>query len=388
MPGDPWFGLIDASLEAARRTLQAFGQATAEPASTRPVWRWTTRNRIVADYSTMQVREFHRGRVPAGPAVIVVAPYALHTATTADFARGHSLVAALLRAGIRRIVLTHWRSAGTGQSQHTIDTHLAELNALVDDVGAPAPLVGLCQGGLLAAIYAARFPRKVSRLVLAGAPLDVDAAASSVSNMIRRTPPEAVDALIARGDGVLRSDFVMSLWPTATSAESDIRAVLQGDDPSPALVRRYGQWNADVVDLPGAFYRETVDRIFRRNAFARGEFPALGRHVGLRDVHCPLFLLAAAQDDVVHPAQVLAARGKVSTPARDITSCLVEGRHLSLYMGHDVLAEAWPRAAAFLKAGRAEGHRHPAHRAVAARRPAMRPGKKPLAASADQARTP
>jgi len=36
-------------------------------------------------------------------------------------------------------------------------------------------LVGLCQGGWMSAMCAARFPRKVASLVLAGAPIDTDA---------------------------------------------------------------------------------------------------------------------------------------------------------------------------------------------------------------------
>jgi poly(3-hydroxyalkanoate) synthetase len=362
MPIHPWFGLIETSLEATRRTLEIMGGfggldvrtvpvAAPTPPAAQP-WRWTTPNRVTAELTTMRVREFRRmgrpARDRADQAVIMVAPYALHAATTADFAKGHSVIEALLNGGVPRLVLTDWRSAGPRMAELSFDHYLAELNALIDDVGAPAAIVGLCQGGLLAAIYAARFPKKVSRLALAGAPLDTDAERSVLTNMIRSTPQAAIDRLIAQGDGLLRADLVMSLWPTTASAEADIRKALQVARPTPPLVRRFAAWNADLVDLPGVFYRQTVDLIFRRNAFARREFVALGRTVGLGDVRCPLFLLAAAQDDIVSPAQVLTARQSVSSPPRDIASRLVEGRHLSLYMGRSVLATAWPDIAAFL----------------------------------------
>ena len=353
MPVNPWLGLIDASLEAARRTLEAMERLATGPghapvqAPTAP-WRWTNANRITAELTTMRVRMF-RNRVSCkGPAVIVVAPYALHAATTADFAHGHSVVGALLQAGIPKLFVTDWRTAGEEQRYLSIDSYLADLNALVDDVGAPCALVGLCQGGLLAAIYAARFPRKVSRLVLAGAPLDLDAGSSALTDMIRHTPRSAVEELISQGHGVLRSRLVMALWPTARSGENDIRQVLQIAQPPAGLTRRFTQWNRSLVDLPGVFYRQTVDRIFRGNAFARGQFMAMGHAVGLRDVTCPLFLLAAGQDEIVGPGQVLAARSIASTPPHRITCCLVEGRHLSLYMGRAVLAEAWTRIADFL----------------------------------------
>jgi pimeloyl-ACP methyl ester carboxylesterase len=52
----------------------------------------------------------------------------------------------------------------------TIDSYLSDLNVAVDDIGPPVDLIGLCQGGWLSLVYAARFAGKVRRLVLAGAP--------------------------------------------------------------------------------------------------------------------------------------------------------------------------------------------------------------------------
>lgn len=356
MPVNPWFVLIEASLEATRRTLEIMDLRTAPfaapPLAAAELWRWTTPNTVTTELVTMRVREFRRAgrtvRNRADQAVVVVAPYALHAASTADFAQGHSVIEALLNGGVRHLVLTEWRSAGQQMRELSFDSYLAELNTVVDDIGSPAALVGLCQGGLLAAIYAARFPEKVSRLALAGAPLDLDADGSALTDIIRSTPPAVINGLIAQGDGILRADLVMSLWPTTASAEADICEALQVANPKPALVRRFAAWNADLVDLPGAYYRQTVDLIFRRNAFARREFVALGRTVGLRDVRCPLLLLAAAQDEIVSPAQVTSAQALVSSSPGDITCRRVEGRHLSLYMGRSVLAEAWADIAVFL----------------------------------------
>jgi poly(3-hydroxybutyrate) depolymerase len=56
-----------------------------------------------------------------------------------------------------------------------IDSYLAELNVAIDDLGGRVKLVGLCQGGWMSAMAAARFPKKVDALVLAGAPIDTDA---------------------------------------------------------------------------------------------------------------------------------------------------------------------------------------------------------------------
>lgn len=58
---------------------------------------------------------------------------------------------------------------------YNIDIYLAEINAIVDDLGGQINLIGLCQGGWMAAMFAARYPHKVATLVAAGAPLDCDA---------------------------------------------------------------------------------------------------------------------------------------------------------------------------------------------------------------------
>ena len=57
-----------------------------------------------------------------------------------------------------------------------IDDYLSALNVAVDQIGGKVDLVGLCQGGWMALVYAARFPAKVRKLVLAGAPVDIRAA--------------------------------------------------------------------------------------------------------------------------------------------------------------------------------------------------------------------
>src|ERR1700686_3271808 len=95
---------------------------------------------------------------------------ALHGAAVADLAAGHSLVAALRGAGIERLFMADWRSASAEMRFLGIDECLADLNVLVDHVGGLVDLLGLCQGGWLSLVYAGRFPAKVRKLVMAGAP--------------------------------------------------------------------------------------------------------------------------------------------------------------------------------------------------------------------------
>jgi poly(3-hydroxybutyrate) depolymerase len=95
--------------------------------------------------------------VKRGVPTVLCTPLALHGAAVADFAAGHSLVAALRGAGIERLFVADWRSASADMRFLGIDDYLADLNVLVDCVGGLVDLVGLCQGGWLSLVYAGLF---------------------------------------------------------------------------------------------------------------------------------------------------------------------------------------------------------------------------------------
>ncbi|MBI5908713.1 MAG: alpha/beta fold hydrolase, partial [Betaproteobacteria bacterium] len=170
----PAFAAASASEIAGSIAKQFIGLtgATEESAATREP-DWTTPNTIALELKTVRLRDF--SAVQEGVPTLLCAPYALHGAGIVDLAPGHSLVAALREAGLGRLFVTHWRSANADMRFLAIDDYLADLTVLVDQLGGRVNLIGLCQGGWMSLLYAARFPAKVSKLVLAGAPIDIAA---------------------------------------------------------------------------------------------------------------------------------------------------------------------------------------------------------------------
>ena len=158
------------------------------------------------DFSTVQ----------DGVATLLCAPFALHGAAVADLAPGHSLVAALRDAGLRRLFVTDWRSATVEMRYLGIDDYLADLNVLVDQLGGSVDLVGLCQGGWLSLLYAARFPAKVRKLVLAGAPVDIAAGQSALSALAGASPLALFHELVKLGDGRVLGRKVQKFWGAET----------------------------------------------------------------------------------------------------------------------------------------------------------------------------
>ena len=117
----------------------------------------------------------------------------------ADYHKGQSLIETLLANGIGHVALTDWKPATDDMKDFEIDNYLAELVVAIDDLGGRVNLVGLCQGGWVAAMVAARFPDKVASLVLAGAPIDTDAGNGPIKRMAH-----AVAAVLLPGSGGAR----------------------------------------------------------------------------------------------------------------------------------------------------------------------------------------
>jgi poly(3-hydroxyalkanoate) synthetase len=162
----------------------------------------------------------------------------------ADFATGHSLVAALRQAGLQRLFVTDWRSATSEMRFLGVDDYLAELNVVVDEIGDMADLVGLCQGGWMALVYAARFPAKVRKLVLAGASIDIAAASSALSRLAEATPLAVFHELVRLGDGLVPGRRVQKFWGVESASTQHVRQVLQIDDScrAAALTRLEGSF--------------------------------------------------------------------------------------------------------------------------------------------------
>ena len=119
--------------------------------------------------------------------------------------------------------MADWRSASADMRFLGIDDYLAALNVLVDHLGGLVDLIGLCQGGWLSLIYAGRFPAKVRKLVMAGAPVDIAAAQSALSAMAAATPFAMFRSLVDSGDGRVIGHDVAKFWGHEAASADHIR---------------------------------------------------------------------------------------------------------------------------------------------------------------------
>src|SRR3984893_238310 len=212
-----------------------------------------TPSKIALELHAVRLRDFTVAQ--SGVPTLLCTPLALHGAAIADLAAGHSLVAALRGAGIGRLFMTDWRSATADMRFLGIDEYLADLNVLVDRVGGLVDLIGLCRGGCLARVYAGRFPAKVRKLVMAGAPVDIAARQSRLSAIAEATPLIMFQSLVDFGDGRVIGRPMGRFWGNDTDANG-IRESLQTVQPigSPEFTRLeaiFKNRNSWTIDVPG-----------------------------------------------------------------------------------------------------------------------------------------
>ncbi|MBS0519717.1 MAG: alpha/beta fold hydrolase [Proteobacteria bacterium] len=311
-----------------------------------------TANEMRLDLRTMRLRDYGG---PGGLPTLVDAPYAGHSAMIADYHKGQSLVETLLSNGVGRVLLTDWKSATDDMKDLEIDNYLADMVVVIDDLGGRVNLVGLCQGGWLSAMIAARFPEKVNSLVLAGAPIDTDAGNGPIKNMAHRTPLSFYEELVAMGGGVMKGAFMLQGWknmhPDQHYIQDYIDLYEHIDDPAyVAKEETFNSWYENPINLPGRWYLQAIRQLFKENQLAKGQFIGLGRRLDLHAIACPTYLLAGASDDITTPEQVLDAAKYIGTPPDKIVRKTVPGGHIGLFMGASTLKNHWPDIARWVAA--------------------------------------
>ena len=316
---------------------------------------FATPNRVRLDLRTMLLREYGTpGKIPT----LVDAPHAGHTAVIADYHKGQSLIETLLTNGIEHVALTDWRSATDDMKDLEIDNYLAEIIVAIDDLGGRVNLVGLCQGGWVSAMIAARFPAKVNSLVLAGAPIDTDAGDGPIKRMVHASPLSFYEELVALGGGSMKGKFMLQGWKNMHPEQHYIRDHIDLyehiDDPAYiAKNKSFKSWYENPIDLPGRWYLQVIKQLFKENRLAKGEFVGLGRKLSLGNIVCPVYLLAGAEDDITTPEQVLDAADYFGTSRERIVRKTVPGGHIGLFMGARTLHDHWPSIAAWIGAQQA-----------------------------------
>jgi poly(3-hydroxyalkanoate) synthetase len=307
---------------------------------------WSTAHEIVWETPIVRLRDFSQGSRARVVPTLVLPPQAGHSSCIVDYSPEQSQMQTIRAAGLEQLYSLDWVGATQATKHTTVDDYLAVMERAVDEIGGPVNLVGDCQGGWLATIYAALHPEDVNTLTIGGAPIDFHAGDPVIGGYVEVFEPTFYQGLVAGAGGVLKGEYLLGGF-VAIKPQDEVGRQLEllkhiGESEHTERYAHFENWFKHTQDLSGDFYLWVVEHLFRRNALVRGELEIGGERVDLGRISCPLNLLAGAEDHITPPPQVFAAADFVATKESDVCRRQASGGHLGLFMGRESLRDHWP----------------------------------------------
>lgn len=322
---------------------------------------WSTPNDVIYEHQVLRLRHFpSKKKDSAKRPVLILPPQAAHHSYLADYSPSQSLVRVFQTYGYD-VYVTEWVSATQEYKDLGMDDFLRLTDEAVDEIRKRTGIykihiVGQCQGGWQATIYTSLFQDKISTLVAAAAPIDVEAAPSEIIECAK-LPMAFFEFMVAAGRGLMNGQYMLTGFKNMQADEHYVRKytrlwkwVQEDDQDNIKRFLRFENWYEYTQYLPGRFYLEIIERIFKNNGLTKpGSFEILGRPVDLGNITCPVIIMAGKKDHITPPAQAFALKSLVSTPPEDVVEILTEGGHIGTLMGTEALREDWTSVNEVLK---------------------------------------
>ena len=269
--------------------------------------------------------------------------------TMLDLQPNRSLISNLLDQG-QDVYLIDWGYADRMDRHLTMDDLINEfMDDCIDHIRAQHELdainlLGVCQGGTFAAIYAALHPEKIKNLITMVAPIDF---ATDDSLLFVWAKEMDVDLLIdAYGivPGDLMNQSYQMLQPFTLTVQKYINMVeTMANSERLADFLRMESWIFDSPDQPGEVLRKNAKELFKENKLVKGEFEIGGELVDLKKISMPVLCVYADYDTLVPPASSKKLLEHVGTKDKQELSFPVG--HVGMFVSGKTQANLAPRIA-------------------------------------------
>ena len=309
---------------------------------------WHSRNEVVLASPFALLRDFSVGEDAEVP-TLLFPPLAGHASCIIDM-KGQSQVQLCIKMGLAKLYSFDWLSCTTATTDTTEADRLDFITRAVDLIAGPegkTNIVGDCQGGWEATLWAAMHPERVNTLIVAGAPIDTSAG----NGPARKLTP----ILIPHGNIALYKAMVKTYGGVVPGINNVMGSIAM--DPITHVAEHlklfrhvhdreyldhfsdFYDWYLHPINLPGKLYLWAVEHLFVKNEMFRGELKVAGKTVNLRSITCPVFLLGGEEDDTTPWQQVHNMRYAVGSLL--VRWYLAPGGHIGLFIGHRSQAEYW-----------------------------------------------
>ncbi len=296
---------------------------------------WSIPNTVAYQNSSVILRRFGDGNNMDKPAIVVLAPNAGHHMNICE-----PLIKRCLRVDAERpVYLVDWIPP-TPDSPNRFDSLndiISNIAKCVEVAGGKAHLFTLCQGAWAGAIYTALYPDTVLSYTDGAGPIDFCADGGKIQNICQTLPMSFYENMVNLSGGVQRGEFQLMGFKGLNPYERYVGdyldlwyAVCAEDEKAIEKWHKFKDWYDQPQNVPGVWYLEAVEKLFKNNLLVKGELEVLGREVNLNNIKCPIFLIAGEKDDITPPAQVFHMENHVNMP---VTKRIIEkAGHIGVFV--------------------------------------------------------
>lgn len=333
-PGTGWsgFALVD---DLRRNVGEVFDRIGWGPVE--------TPSRVVFSDSEIRLKSYGG----SGPSLLLI-PAPIKGPYIWDLAPGRSVVARALASPCRVFVLA-WQKpddGGNGLADYADRLIGACRDAIVAQTGDRRMfLAGHSLGGTLAAISACLNPEGVQGLILLGAPLDFASGADTLTPLVAAQPSSYLPP------GLVPGSFLNAVATTAAPLSFAcvpwLDRIFGALDPqNRETLRRVERWSLDELPMPSTLLADVAQRLYRENAFLRGNLMLNERRVAIEEFAAPVLSVVDPRCPLVPPQAVASFHRAIrSTQTRLLRYGGDSGvllQHVGMLVGESAHRHLWP----------------------------------------------
>lgn len=280
-----------------------------------------TPSRVVLERDGFRLRHVQPEIRTSGEPLVLLSPF-VNRWYVLDFMPETSFVAMLSWLG-RPVYLLETLPPSAGPDDRSMgDLCAGAVLEAIDHVrrvhdAAQVSLAGYCTGGTMAALFAARYPERVSRLATICAPIRFTAGGLFARWFSGRFMD--VEFLSAASDVIPAWMVHLPFWWLRPTIKTWRLTRLCRSAKSPEQIEKFLAneiWTHDNMPMARGVFRSWVGELYQRDALVRGDMVVDGRAARLSEIRCPVLVVSGAYDAVVPPASAEALLDEVSSESR------------------------------------------------------------------------